>query len=93
MTQVYRYDSDGFYLEPVKIENSEEIPDNCTEDKPEDGLYKAKFENGTWVEGLSQAEIDVIKNDSKPFDPIEEIKKQQELMQSALDDLILGGVL
>jgi hypothetical protein len=90
--QVYRYDLEGFYVEPVILEDKEDIPANCTEKNPENGLFKAIFVNGQWVEGMSQEEIEVIKN-TQPVSGIEELKKQQELMQQALDDLIFGGAL
>jgi len=62
MSEVYRFDSNGIYIEPVQLNDNENIPDDCTEIKPEDGLYKAKFENGQWAESLTVDEINTIKN-------------------------------
>jgi hypothetical protein len=56
-------------------------------------LYKAKFINGQWNESLTDDEINAIKN--TPIQPteIETLKAKQDLMQQALDDIILGGAL
>lgn len=93
MKQVFRMDQNGFYLEPVIIEDEKNIPVDCTEIQPPDGLYKGKFVNGEWVESLTEDEINTLKDAPQPLSDIEQLKKQQDLMQSALDDLILGGAL
>lgn len=90
MKQVYKIDSEGYYVKPMLVENT---PSNCVEEAPPNGLYKAKFVDGQWVEGLSQSEVDEIKNTPQPKTEIELLKEKQDLMQQALDDLILGGAL
>jgi hypothetical protein len=92
MKQVVRIDSAGFYVEPVILDDSEEIPSDCVAVIPP-SLFKAKFVGGQWVEGATQEEIDGLKNTSQPVSELKQIQKQQELMQKALDDLILGGIL
>jgi hypothetical protein len=93
MKQVYRFNENGFYIEPVLISENDDIPLDCTNIKPNDGLYKAKFINGQWNESLTDDEINAIKN--TPIQPteIETLKAKQDLMQQALDDIILGGAL
>jgi hypothetical protein len=85
MKQVYEYDINGFFV-GVQIVEDNVLPANCTQTKPPDGLFKAQFVNGTWVETKPQEEIDAILNAPRP-------KSQLELIQEALDDLILGGAL
>jgi hypothetical protein len=93
MKQVYVYDSDGFFVGVALIEDDATLPPNCTEKKPQDGLFKAKFVNGEWVETKSQDEIDSILNAPKPKSELDILKENQTLIQQALDDLILGGAL
>jgi hypothetical protein len=93
MTEVYRYDDNGIYIEPVILKDGENIPVNCTATKPTGSFYKGKFENGQWIESLTQAEIDEIKNKPQALSEVDELRKNQELIQQALDDLIFGGSL
>jgi hypothetical protein len=93
MKFVYRIDKDGYYIEPVILKENDNIPSDCIETRPQDGFYKPQFVNNEWTEGETQEEIDAIKNAPQPLSELEQLKKQQELMQSALDDLILGGAL
>jgi hypothetical protein len=57
MKIAYKLDSNGFYLEDVILSDNEGIPSDCTNIKTPDGLYKARFVNGAWVEGMAQADI------------------------------------
>lgn len=77
MKVVFRYDTNGFYLAPVVLKEHEPIPQDCTEIRPPDGLYKGKFVGVEWVEGLSQEEIDSIQNRPQPLSELELLKKQQ----------------
>jgi N-methylhydantoinase B/oxoprolinase/acetone carboxylase alpha subunit len=89
--QVYRIDQDGYFIEPVLINEDEKIPADCVEVFPTSGMYKQKWNGTAWVEGLSQAEIDALKNVAEPVSELDKLKKNQELMQAALDGLLLGG--
>lgn len=62
MKQVFRIDHNGFYVEDVLLEDGQETPQDCREDRPPQGLYKPKYNGTDWVEGLSQTEIDAINN-------------------------------
>jgi hypothetical protein len=97
MKEVYRYDENGIYIEPVILKDGENIPDNCTEIKPMGSFYRGKFDNGQWVESMTQAEIqaemDDLINAPQPTSELDQLKKSQELMQQAIDDMILGGAL
>jgi hypothetical protein len=90
--QVFRYDQKGFYVEPVILQNNEPIPSDCTEVKPTDGLYKAKFVGSMWIESLTESEIDSKNAPPQPTE-MDNLKAKQALMQQAIDDIILGGAL
>jgi hypothetical protein len=105
MKEVYRYDDNGIYIEPVILKDGENIPVNCTEIKPTRSFYKGKFENGQWFESLTQAEIDELKNVPQPVselgveekvaqmaDQLVITQKQLEASQEALDFLLMGGM-
>jgi hypothetical protein len=65
MVEVYRFDSNGIYIEPLQLNDNENIPDDCTEIKPEDGLFKAKFVDGAWVESETDATLLQYVKDAK----------------------------
>lgn len=90
MKQVFRYDMNGFYKEPVILRDHESIPSDCTSERPQDGLYRAKFVGGQWVEGLTQAEIEAFKNAPQPLSEIDILKKQQTDLTF---ELMMKGVL
>jgi len=50
----YRFDKDGYYIEPVAVEyfdeSNETIPDDITNIRPADGLYRAKWTGSEWIE-------------------------------------------
>jgi hypothetical protein len=92
MKQVVRIDSDGFYVEPVILEDNDKVPSDCVESVPP-SLYKARYVDGAWGEGASQVEIDALTSAPQPITELETLKRNQELMQQALDDLIFGGAL
>jgi YHS domain-containing protein len=51
MIQVFRIDKNGFYIEPVIIQDTEPIPLDCVQLMPPSGLFKPQIVNGSWVEG------------------------------------------
>jgi hypothetical protein len=89
MKQVFRIDENGFYKEPVIIGTDEQIPTDCVETIPPN-FYKAQYVNGEWVEALSQADIDAIKNAPQPLSELEQLKKQQA---DLVFQLMMNGVL
>jgi hypothetical protein len=90
MKQVVRIDDAGFYVEPVILEDNDRVPSDCVESVPP-SLYKARYVDGAWGEGASQAEIDALTSAPQPVSELEQLKRNQELMQAALDELLLGG--
>lgn len=55
--QVYKYDSSGFYVEPLLIGQYDLLPPNCVETAPTSDLYKAKWNGSDWLEGATDAEL------------------------------------
>jgi hypothetical protein len=56
MKQVYKYDVNGTYLEPVMIEDNEPVPSYCTDIPLPQPNWKPVFQNGTWVETMTEDE-------------------------------------
>ncbi|MGG2024206.1 hypothetical protein AB1282_00210 [Gottfriedia sp. S16(2024)] len=93
MKRVYRLDAEGFYLEDVILENGVAIPGDCV-DMPEPiGFYKIKYDRikKKWVEGLTQNEIDEIRNQPIPKTEAELLKERLTLSEEAIDFLIMNG--
>jgi hypothetical protein len=68
MKQVVRIDSEGFYVEPVILEdNDKEVRVIALK-----AVLRAFIKRGTWAvngaEGASQAEIDALTNTPQPID-------------------------
>jgi hypothetical protein len=90
MKQVFRYDENGFYVEPVILQEGEEIPSDCIEKQPQEGLHKAQLVNGEWVETLSQEEINQLLNAPQPLSELDKLKKDQT---DLVFTLMMNGVL
>lgn len=97
--QVFKIDENGMFVEPVIIEQkvneaSElyfDIPDDCVKQVPKEGLYHPKWDGVSWVEGMPQTEIDLIKSKlidatTEP-DPLEVIILDNMTMQTELEKL------
>lgn len=77
-------DADGFYIGDV-LEGSGVTPD-VTVICP-DGLFKAKWNGTEWVEGLTQAEIDAIKNAPKTKTELDIVKEENAALNLQLIEL------
>lgn len=84
MKQVFKIDYQGFYLEPVILRNEEKTPSNCVEEEIPEGLFKAKFVNGAWIEGLSQIEKDAIVNKKQPKSEVEVLRDENKRLEQQL---------
>jgi hypothetical protein len=62
MKKVLKVDNQGFFMEDVILQDGEATPIDCIETQCHDGFYKPKWDGTAWIEGLTQAEIDTIKN-------------------------------
>ncbi|TQR31987.1 hypothetical protein [Brevibacillus brevis] len=96
--QAYRIDVNGFFVEPVLISVDlppEQIPEDIVKERPTDGLFKAKWTGDQWEEGLTQQEIDAIKNPLQP-QPEPEImgrqlvEKELQILQLQNENKVLG---
>lgn len=73
--QVYEIDENG-YIKEIYVKNFKEgdnfvndYPNNIIVIDPQNGLYRARWINGTWIEDMTQQEIDALNN--QPVDPSE----------------------
>jgi hypothetical protein len=95
--QVYRFNDKGHYIEPVLLEEGEEIPSDCTEKELPQPNMKPVFKDGEWVEIMSDEEIDEILNQPIPKSEIDILK--EENAQLTLDiinlweTLLISGVI
>ncbi|MBS4200274.1 hypothetical protein KHA93_11595 [Bacillus sp. FJAT-49732] len=96
MKQVYKINSEGFYIEPVIIdEDVEETPENCVELAPSDGMYRPKWTGTEWIEDMSQEEIEALKNAPKPLTEVEQLRIDQAQANAELFEMMLmfiGGM-
>lgn len=69
----------------TEAEDGAEFPNAVAIDRLNTDLIKRKHENGAW----SNDKVDP--QTTAPLTEFEQLKQQQALMQSALDELILGG--
>jgi hypothetical protein len=59
--QYYKFDKNGYYIEPVIADYgnvTNPMPDDVTEVRPPDGLYRAKWTGTEWVETSPMPEHD-----------------------------------
>ena len=98
-------DENGFYVEPVIIEGDEQ--EGLIAKPIPEGLYKPRWNGEAWGEGLTQAEIDELKNAPFPLTfeeqiaerdaKIKRLESQNEMMNAdfgaLITDLISRGVL
>lgn len=90
MRQVYRFDENGYFKEPVFINDDEKMPKDCTDFAPPRTLYFPRFIEGKWVNGISEEEIEAIRNPPKMPTELDIIKKQQS---DLVFELIMKGVI
>ncbi|MFE9082244.1 hypothetical protein [Bacillus mobilis] len=73
------------YEEDVVIGYEPDIPENCTLEICPDGIYYPLFKDGKWVK-MVEPEFKYPKEEPTE---LEKLKKQQELMQRAIDEMII----
>lgn len=77
-------DSNGFYisdfLEGMSIEGGQQwIPS-----VPVDGFYKPRWNDTQWVEGLTQTEIDALRNAPQPPTAEERLKATEDAISALM---------
>jgi hypothetical protein len=75
--QVFKIDDDGFYVEPVIVSDNDELDGNLIETPIPEGFYRPKWDGEKWVEGLSQEEIEQLKQQNQPQPSEVELLKQE----------------
>ncbi|MEK3972205.1 hypothetical protein MHB79_14175 [Bacillus sp. FSL M7-0558] len=86
MKWIYKYDEKFNYLpgEEIEIEEHEDIPKGYTDVRPQDGLYKGKYneEKRAWYESATQEYIDSLQAKPLPPSAIDLLKQQNaDLLQ------------
>lgn len=76
--QVYRINENGFYIEPVIVNDIDDIPIDCIDVDIPQGLYRAKWTGTEWVEDMTQEEIDELNNIARPPTIEEQLAKKDE---------------
>lgn len=66
MRLVRRINEQGIWQEDVILKDDEEMPNDCTSIPYDGGLILPKLDKGEWVEGLTQEEIDTMRNVREP---------------------------
>jgi hypothetical protein len=106
--QVFRIDENNVLIEPVMISRKYdaegnplawEVPDDCIEVKPPDGLYwPVKWDGIEWATTLTQEEINQIKANAPVQPPSNdelqtEIKKLKSQNAEILFKLVMNGIM
>ncbi|MBS4536800.1 hypothetical protein GOQ29_14360 [Clostridium sp. D2Q-14] len=81
----FKIDEQGYFIETV-VADKDNDADNLIDVMPPNGLYRARWINGEWVEDMTQEEIDTINN--KPKEPTQE-ERIDQLENMIL--MMLGG--
>jgi hypothetical protein len=77
MIQVYRIDSNGYFIEPVVLDENEEVPSDCVGCNSTRWIIQGTIFKWSMGGRMSQKDIDAIKNTPEPLSELEQIKKQQ----------------
>lgn len=89
MQQVYRIDANGYYVEPVLIDEDEETPPDCVETPFQDGMYKPQWDGTQWVEGLTQEEVEAIRQEQEKRNSLPSDSKRLKDLEDAVFQLML----
>ena len=94
MKQLYRFDENGNYIEPVIIEPDNlgeyHIPEDCTDIELPQPNYRPKFNKDklVWEETVSEEELEEILNPPIQKTEIDILKEKNEKLESTLTELI-----
>jgi hypothetical protein len=90
MKQVYKYDNNGNYIEPLLIEDGHNLPNNCTDKEPPQPNWKPVFNGTKWIETITQEELNALQKQPIPLSPFEQLQKDQT---DLIFTLMMNGVL
>lgn len=88
MKKVIQIDADGFFVEDVILQDSEKTPTDCVEVEVPQGLFHPKWNGTAWIEGLTQEEIDSIRN--RPIPLTNEQILGQSISEKEIDGIKQG---
>ena len=89
MREAYKVDEQGFYIEPVLVQGNE-VARGLIDVRIPEGFHKPKFNGTSWIEGITQAELDVINNMPKVKSESEQIAELQSIVDQLLLDSLMG---
>lgn len=92
MKQVFKVDENGYFVEPVLIEDDEELPSDCVEIPFPDGMYRPKWDGNQWLEGLTPEELDERQREKERQEEhrrMQSVDKRLSDMENALLELML----
>lgn len=89
MRQVYKYDSEGNYKEPIMIEDNEPIPPNCTDKELLQPNWELVFDKAKneWIETITDTEKEALTNIEQPKTEIEILREENAQLNLAVIDL------
>ncbi|MEG7934993.1 hypothetical protein J0817_19755 [Bacillus mobilis] len=87
----------NIYYEPIKVPYGEDvivgyepdIPNNCTLEVCPWLAYEPVFDGEKWVKTV---EPEIVEPQPQEPSELEKLKKQMELMQKAMDEMIIAGI-
>lgn len=87
LRQVYKIDHQGYFIADILIQEGEEVDYDYIEIRPPNGLYRAKWTGGEWVEDMVQEEIDELNSQSKEPSELEVLKQEKEALAQSVYSL------
>ncbi|MEH7649562.1 hypothetical protein [Bacillus safensis] len=89
---IYYYDEKFKYQGEDVIDN-DQLPENATDVRPQDGLYLPEYDENKkeWFESATQEYIDSLKPKPQPAADVTMLKKQVALLTLQLSQLQRGG--
>lgn len=90
MREVYKVDVSGFYVEPLLVQDGEEVEKGLIDIRIPDGFHTPRFDGSQWVEGKPQEEIDSLNNTPKQKTEAEQISELQSIVDQLLLDSLMG---
>ena len=62
----HKIDEYGYFVEDVVFLHNEEPTEDLIPTPCPDGFYKPRWDGEDWIEGLTQGEIEIIRNQTQP---------------------------
>lgn len=90
MIKLIKIDDSGVFIEDVIVKEKPSDMKNLIEVSCPDGFYKPKWNGAAWVEGLSQEELDIIKNQPEPLSEIDLLRIESAQANAELFEMMLS---